>query len=327
LPSACLHFAVRQCGRSFAAASSRASASAVLAQKLQQDLDAIAADLQPAEEKAAIVGSQLRKSRRRNSKRVDRQLENHEDHTETCVPPAASVTSLVRAAPPTCPAVGMLERQLEAYGQRLLEYRKLIWLREQRELTKKLAEAKEPPAEAPVRVEDLPPKVVQGIFDTMAIDNRAELIERRDARVRNTLAIHLEQMLACDPPAGLQLDGHQVKITEVVAHTANRGNIGRGPVAVPAALAVVFKPSDLSGLSSEELQRRLNASSAALSRCLARRHLLGIAPVLRFEVDKDAGESAPATRTSRSSLWHVAKRQRRLDVHSSMRSWTADLHW
>lgn len=319
--------------------------------RLRRDLDALAAQLVPVEreEKALVSDAPPRRRSRRLSAR--RRSDNGgEEVIARCksaldtgvVTPAAAARMAestesaivpwwteLSAEPAPAPAARLLARQQEAYSLRLLEDRKLIWLRQQRELNNRLEEATSPAKDDIVEADDLPDQVVQGIFDEMSIDPAAELEERRKARLRDALAVHIEQLIACEPPRGFGLEGQEVRIAGLAPPTSDVHQHSLEESAIPCVTVVFEPPTRRAAATAEELAKRLNAAAPVLSRALARRHLLGAAPVLRFEVQSEAmAEDALETSGSpRSSLWHAAKRQRRLGVHAAMQSWKANMHW
>jgi len=210
------------------------------------------------------------------------------------------------------PTEGLVQRQQEAYHQRFDADRKLIWYDKQRELDARLAAALQPKQEAPVQVEELPPAVVERIFDSVTADPAKELAERRDLRRSESLAVHLEQILACSPPAAFReaLGGRLLRLAAVVAPEAHR--------ACDLHLVYFEVPE---GQDGDRLQRRLNRAAPLLAAALARRLLVAVVPQLRF---------VPCTGGAlvrRQLLWRVARRERRARVHGAMRSWIADMHF
>lgn len=212
------------------------------------------------------------------------------------------------------PTAGLVARQQEAWHQRLADDRVMLWFDQQRELKARLLEASQPKAEE--RADELPPAVVKDIFDSMMADPARELAERRDERLSETVAVQLESLLACQPPPALRqaLAGALVRIVAVAAPGAQEAY---GPHVVYYQCPV--------GLDPVRLLRHLNEAAPAISRAMARRLMLGLAPELTFV--QHPGGSAAMDLPRRPSLWHREKLRRRETVHAAMGSWVANMNW
>mmetsp|Transcript_84778 Transcript_84778/g.243319 ORF Transcript_84778/g.243319 Transcript_84778/m.243319 type:complete len:353 (+) Transcript_84778:111-1169(+) len=226
---------------------------------------------------------------------------------------------------PADPTEGMLALQQEAWHKRLDEDRKLMYYEDQRRASALLKKALEP-VETEVEPEELPPGEVQEIFNSMVVDPARELAERRDARVGESLAIHLEQLLTCNPPLallaalGTELGGRaSLRVEEVVAP-------GVSGLPFLVLLAPTIAGASLtSAASAALLRKRLDAAAPFVAAALARRMMLSCAPELRFVLRRDGGALERAS--PRSPLWRIARHARRTTVHNAMKSFAANMTW
>lgn len=211
------------------------------------------------------------------------------------------------------PALGMIERQQEDFQNRIMADRRLIWYRDHQQMKREMQLALQPTTSKPVPVERLPPKVVQAIFDSLVEDPEKELVERREERIRERMALHIEQLFTVAPPEQLcdALAGARIRIVGVESTDLAR---------VPAPHVVLFRV--LNGEDPEQVARRLDEVAGVVSKALARNSLLLLAPLLRFQALE-----APSAGERRPQLYRGAKLERRRGVHQAMKSWKADMHW
>lgn len=258
--------------------------------------------------------------------------------------PAASSTALALssisedsdlvpwAAPavPSDPTRGLVAAQQEAWHRRLSEDRKLIYYDKQERFSELLKSALKPAEKSlqPAPLPELLPEVVQEIMDSVVADPAQELAERRDARVGESLALHLERLLSCSPPAALRevlgRDCGSIRLTEALP-----------PPAPGLPHLVLFVAPRGAAPAAWQLRRRLNASAPTLGAALAQRLLLAAPPLMRFDVKSSRGGAADGSsrgetsglRSRRSVLWRVAKRERKLVVHRAAGSFTKNMAW
>lgn len=105
---------------------------------------------------------------------------------------------------PHDPTASMLQAQIQSFMEKLGEDRHLQWQRGQNDLNRRLNKALNPQDAVPAEPDELRPAVVQEIFDEMVVDPARQLALRREERIRETLALHLEQLLTTIPPAALK---------------------------------------------------------------------------------------------------------------------------
>lgn len=218
--------------------------------------------------------------------------------------------------PAADPTEGLVAQQRSLFRERLELDRKLMWHDRQRAFSARLAQVTEQSQAPPAPVDELAPAVVEEIFGAVIEDPVKELAEHRDTRRSETLAVHLEQLLACDPPAGLRevLAGTQLQLVSVELPDPEEGAAGLH--------SVLFRARR--GQDGVLVQRRLNTLAPRMARALARRMCLSVAPALRFV---PAAEPLQVQRPSRSALWRVSRRERRVTVHGAMHAWQANMHF
>lgn len=224
------------------------------------------------------------------------------------------------------PTAGLVAAQQEAWHNRLNDDRKMIYYDKQRQWSELLRSSKD--EDSPKPVPELPPEVVQEILDSVTVDPGEELAERRDARLGESLALHLERLLCCGPPAALRSrlgeDCADIRFTEALP-----------PMEPGDPHLVLFQAPPGAAPAAWRLRRRLNAASPALGAALARRMMLAVVPGLRFELRPGrftdlvrAADGAVEGASPRASpLWRVAKRARRMTVHKAASSFGRHMGW
>eukprot|EP00929_Paragymnodinium_shiwhaense_P043294 TRINITY_DN22285_c0_g1_i1.p1 TRINITY_DN22285_c0_g1~~TRINITY_DN22285_c0_g1_i1.p1 ORF type:complete len:438 (-),score=90.92 TRINITY_DN22285_c0_g1_i1:45-1283(-) len=253
----------------------------------------------------------------------------------------------------TDPTALMLQRQVDNCMEKLAEDRPLQWQRDQIEANRRLAKVLNPPPPVPLQADELDDEVVEKIFDEMVVDPGRELAARTDSRIRESMAVHLEQLLSCAPPAALKQPTRaaaeapssapvplsRVRIVSVQEQALSGGGAvtlvlfsARTTARERAAAAERQGHSDALQVVDNAvaelpepllaLEHRLNDATHDISVALARRMMVSLAPRLVFRAVEEAPQSAPA-----SPLWHVRRRERKLNIHTAARSWTAAMHW
>jgi len=214
------------------------------------------------------------------------------------------------------PTEGLVAQQQSLFRQRLELDRKLMWHDRQRAFNARLAQMTQQSQTPPVPVDELSPAVVKEIFDAVVKDPVKELAEHRDMRRSESLAVHLEQLLACDPPAALKefLAGMQLQLGDVQLPDPKEGAAGLHIVHVKA-------PRGQDGVL---VQQRLNKLAPRMARVLARRMCLSVAPALHFVLET---EPTKVQQSPRNALWRVSRQGRRVTVHGAMNAWQANMHF
>eukprot|EP00930_Biecheleria_cincta_P051215 TRINITY_DN36377_c0_g1_i1.p1 TRINITY_DN36377_c0_g1~~TRINITY_DN36377_c0_g1_i1.p1 ORF type:complete len:322 (+),score=86.82 TRINITY_DN36377_c0_g1_i1:55-1020(+) len=302
---------------------------------LQQSLDNLVAELRP--EASPELRSRRRFPTRTRRRRAEAMREDAGSMTtslaatmpeEAKSAAGATMTSLAVALPDEAksaaayweskalalqpdPARELLIRQQEQWHVRLANDRVMQWQNKQQLMNAKLQEALQPKEDSP-HVDELDPGVVQAIFDAVAADPGQEVVERRELRKVESLALQIEHMLAC-PPAALQRvlksSSHQLRIIRVDA-----------PDDPGESHAVYFDVP--AGQSPSRLQRRLDRAATVLSASMAKRLLLAVAPKLHF-----LPAPSEADQQRKPALWHEAKTARRVTAHKAMQSWVSTMNW
>ncbi|CAE8598894.1 unnamed protein product, partial [Polarella glacialis] len=185
-------------------------------------------------------------------------------------------------------------------------------------LNARMKQALLPKTELLPPIEELPAEVVQDIFDSVVLDPGQELEERCQVRRAESLALQLEHVLACPSDSlrqALKLGDVCIRIAFVEApEEGEASDVHTVHFQVPA------------GQDAGRLERKLNSAALVLSRAVARRLLVALAPPLRF-VPEEKGSTGTDALTARSQLWRVAKTARRVRVHRAMQSWATTMNW
>lgn len=212
------------------------------------------------------------------------------------------------------PTLDLLRKQQDAHKESLEQDRSLMWYDQQQEMKRRVAAALQPKEDANAALPvELSPSVVQEIFNSVTADCAQELEERVELRRGESMAVHLEQLLALRAPEELRrsLGGRPLQLVGVEVP---------GPEEACGLHQVHFEVPK--GLEGKKLQRLLNRLAPQMAVDLARQLLISAVPRLRFL--QSSGSNPPMRR---AALWHKARRERRAVVHGAMSSWVADMHF
>lgn len=222
------------------------------------------------------------------------------------------------------PTAGLVRAQQEAWRERLAHDRKMVYREKQTRFTELMQLAAKKREEEVVEVPELPPPVVQEILDAVIADPAREVAALRIARVGESLAVLLEGLLTCSPPASIRASlglgvGEQLPVRIVEAWPPPEPDL-------PHLVLLAPKPGSGSPVVWR-WRRRLNAAAPTLGAAMARRMMIVAAPELRFDIYRGDSALAIPSSSSRPSLWRIAKRARRMNVHAAMRSFARDTIW
>lgn len=288
------------------------------AERLSAALDNIASSLAPVMPVPRLQVGSGRGARGRRRAAISRKaLATASDVVASPAPVAPELAGWDDDAPVHNPALGLVEQQQARWGLRLAEDRKLRYLREARSKHLQVLEAKSPAAQEKPEVDDLPLDVVQSAFAANLVDPKHEMVARRDERRRESLAVHLEQMLCDISSAPATVRRALSRSGTATIPTLRVTWVEAGEDGGPATVHFTAPASCDAAL----LRRRLDDAAPSISAALARRMLLGMAPALRFE------PAEVEERRQVSPLPWKARKQRRQVAIGGMASWTSSMHW
>jgi len=268
------------------------------------------ASSEPLQQTLAVLASQVAVSTQASTKKGRPKRRSARPSDMASLVPWEEAGALV----PRDPSEGMLLAQQEEWRERLAQDRVMEWSGRLQAFNLQLKKASQPSKEPPPM--ELPPAVVQDVFDGLVEDPQRELQLRRDLRRSESLAIQIEHILAC-PPAELQ----KVLKTKGPIQIAQVDAAPDGAPHVPHVVHFMCGDAD-----SSKLQRRLDKAAPVIAKSLARRLLIGYMPALRF-VHRSEGQDSLAGGVPALQHGRARKVARRTTVHKAMQSWSSMMNW